>query len=110
MIKRPRVILESPWAGSVEENRLYAKSCMRDILYRREAPFASHLLYPQVLDKFIEEERQMGIEAGFAWAGVSELCAVYTDHGLSEGMIRGIARAESLGIPVVRRSLKGGKV
>ncbi len=110
MIKRPRVVLESPWAGSVEENRIYAKSCMRDILYRGEAAFASHLLYPQVLDKFLEEERQMGIEAGFAWGSVAELCAVYTDYGLSEGMIRGIARAESFGITVVRRSLKDGKV
>ncbi len=108
MIKRPRIILESPWAGNVEENRLYAKACLKDILYRREAPFAPHLLYPQVLDKFIEEERQMGIEAGFAWSEVAELCTVYTDYGISEGMIRGIARAESFGIEVVRRSLKDG--
>ncbi len=101
-----RVIIESPYAGNVEKNRLYALACLRDSLSRGEAPFASHLLYPQVLTKWTEKERLMGIAAGFAWYSVAELCAVYLDNGVTEGMIRGIAKAESLDIPVWRRSLE----
>ena len=39
------VIIESPYAGNVEENEEYARKCLRDCLMRGEAPFASHLLY-----------------------------------------------------------------
>ena len=45
------VIIESPFKGNTPaeeaENIAYAKEVMRDSLYRGEAPFASHLLYPQ---------------------------------------------------------------
>lgn len=61
------VIIESPFKGSTPaeeaENIAYAKEAMRDSLYRGEAPFASHLLYPQMLDDADERERRMGIEA-----------------------------------------------
>ena len=40
-----RVILESPYAGNVEENVAYARAAVRDSLLRGEAPIASHLLY-----------------------------------------------------------------
>ena len=105
MSKPPRVILESPYAGDVEKNRLYALACLRDMFKRGEAPFASHILYPPVLTKWTEAERNQGITAGFSWYEVAELCAVYTDKGITEGMIRGIARAESLGVEVERRTL-----
>ena len=62
------VIIESPFKGNTPaeeaENIAYAKEAMRDSLYRGEAPFASHLLYPQMLDDADEDERRMGIEAG----------------------------------------------
>ena len=48
------VIIESPFKGNTPaeeaENIAYAKEVMRDSLYRGEAPFASHLLYPQMLE------------------------------------------------------------
>lgn len=101
-----RAILESPFASSVEKNRLYAMACARDMLSRGEAPFASHLIYPQLFEKYTEEERQLGMAAGRAWIQVAEVSVVYTDLGVSEGMIRGIAKAEAEGIPVIRRSIK----
>ena len=62
------VVIESPFKGNTPaeeaENTAYAKEVMRDSLYRGEAPFASHLLYPQMLDDANEHERRMGIEAG----------------------------------------------
>lgn len=101
-----RAILESPFAANVEKNRLYAITCARDMLSRGEAPFASHLIYPQLFERYTEEARQSGMAAGRIWIPAAEISVVYTDLGLSEGMLRGIAQAEAAGIPVERRRLK----
>lgn len=101
-----RAILESPFASNVERNRLFALACARDMLSRGEAPFASHLIYPQLFERYTEEARQSGMAAGRIWIPAAEISVVYTDLGLSEGMLRGIAQAEAAGIPVERRRLK----
>ena len=103
-----RVILESPYAGEVEQNTAYARACMHDCLMRGEAPFASHLLYtqPGVLNDKNNGERLLGIEAGLAWGKVAEATVVYIDHGISAGMRHGIERAELEGRPVERRRLE----
>ena len=44
----------------------------RRALARGEAPIASHLLYPQVLDDADPFQRQQGIAAGLAWAAVAD--------------------------------------
>lgn len=83
------VVLESPFAGDVEANITYARKCMRDMLLRGEAPYASHLLYTQedVLDDLIPDERKLGIEAGFAWKHIPGVHTVfYTDLGFTKGM------------------------
>ena len=100
-----RAILESPFASNVERNRLYAIACAQDMLSRGEAPFASHLMYPQLFPKYSEEERQRGMAAGRVWIPAAELSVVYIDLGLTEGMLRGIAKAEAEGVPVERRAL-----
>jgi hypothetical protein len=83
-----RVILESPYAGKIDENIDYARKCVRDSLSRGEAPIASHLLYTQagILDDNIEAERKWGIDAGLAWKEVAELHVFYIDYGYSRGM------------------------
>jgi hypothetical protein len=103
-----RVILESPYAGMVEENVAYAKLCIRDCLKRGEAPIASHLLFtqPGILDDDVPEERVMGIEAGLAWMPVCDAVVVYTDRGDSRGVAAAQERAFVLGKPVEFRSLK----
>lgn len=102
-----RVILESPYAGDVEENVKYARLCVRDSLSRGEAPIASHLLYtqPGILDDNVPEERQWGIDAGLAWGKGADKTVVYTDRGISRGMQYGIAAAEKDGRPVEFRSI-----
>jgi hypothetical protein len=89
------VYLESPYAGDVEKNLLYARDCMADCLRRGEAPFASHLLYTQegILDDSKAEERSLGMNAGFAWATYADKTVVYTDLGISRGMKDGIDKA-----------------
>lgn len=83
------VIVESPYAGHVEENVNYARAALADCLRRGEAPIASHLLYtqPGVLDDNKPEERALGIAAGLAWRTVSDVAVFYVDHGWSRGML-----------------------
>lgn len=80
------VIIESPYAGDIEANTIYARKCLMDSLRRGEAPLASHLLYPQVLIEDIPEERQWGIDAGLAWRSVCDYAIFYVDKGWSNGM------------------------
>jgi len=103
-----RVIIESPFGGDVERNVRYARACMADCLSRGEAPFASHLLYtqPGVLDDSVPEERELGILAGFAWREGART-VVYTDLGVSAGMVQGIHHAQSVGSDIEYRTLGG---
>ena len=106
------VLLESPYAGDIDNNVAYARRCMHDCLQRGEAPFASHLLYTQsgVLLDEIPEERNLGIEAGLSWGKAAEKSVVYVDLGITTGMKRGIERAHAEGRPVEYRSLDGAEV
>lgn len=75
----------------------YAQDCMMDSIKRGESPMASHLLYTQCLDDAVPEERKLGIEAGHKFIDVCDFMVVYIDHGISEGMKQGIAKAKKLG-------------
>ena len=104
-MKGERVLVESPFAGDVEGNLAYLKRCMRDCLDRGEYPFASHMLYTQVLDDTIAEERALGIEAGLQWGLAADRTVVYIDRGISGGMKHGIQRALEAKRPVEHRQL-----
>lgn len=108
-----RVVIESPLSPSnghsFESNQEYARRCMSDSLKRGEAPYASHLLYTQMLDDFDPEERKLGMEAGFLWGEAANTVAVYTDRGMSSGMIEGIKRAQARGANIEFRSLGEAK-
>lgn len=103
-----RVIVESPYAGDVERNKLYLYAAMRDCLARGESPFASHAIYTQFLDDTKDDERALGIAAGFAWHQGAHKAVVYADHGFSNGMIAGIKNAHENGLRVEIRYLNGG--
>jgi len=101
------VIIESPYMGNVQRNIAYAQQCMGDSLKRGEAPFASHLLYTQILDDTIPQQRMMGMQRAFEWYRCADLMAVYTDRGISSGMQKGMEIAENLGIKTEYRKLDG---
>lgn len=107
--KQELVILESPYAGNVEENVQYARAAIKDSLLRGEAPIASHLLYtqPGILNDENPDERRWGIDAGLAWGAVADKTVVYVDRGISSGMRYGIDRAKREGRPVEFRKLDG---
>lgn len=104
-----RVVIESPLSPSngfsFEDNQEFARRCMKDSLDRGEAPYASHLLYTQMLDDFDPAERKLGMEAGFVWGEAAQTVAVYTDRGMSSGMIEGIKRAQARGARIEFRTL-----
>jgi len=102
-----RVILESPYAGDVEINIDYARKCVRHSLSLGESPIASHLLYTQenILNDDIEEERNLGINAGLVWKEVAELQVFYIDYGISKGMKYGMDYAKEHNIPFEIRKI-----
>ena len=106
------VIIESPFRADDENtarlNTAYARRCLKDSLMRGEAPFASHLLYTQegVLDDADSYQRAIGLRAAGYWYKVVDICAVYTDLGITEGMQRGIKAAERECVEIDYRMLK----
>lgn len=102
------IIIESPYAGEVDRNILYARMAMKDCLQRGEAPLASHLLYTQVLDDSISAERELGIKAGLEWAGGADLAVFYIDYGYSPGMLAAKDFYDKRGIRTEERKLFEG--
>jgi len=107
--RKKRVIIESPFGrrvdgtpcspAEIERNTRYVRRAVADSLRRGEAPFASHALYPLVLDDATPAERRMGMEAGFAWGEAAHVIAVYADHEVTDGMVDGFERHKAAGIP-----------
>lgn len=102
------VLVESPFAGDVARNVAYARACCHDCFSRGEFPFASHLLYTQtgILKDDVPTERKLGIEAGLAWGKLAQKSVIYTDLGISDGMLLGIKRATDAGRIVEFRTLE----
>lgn len=105
-MKRRRVVIESPFAGDVEENLRYLRVCMRDCLNRGEAPFASHGLYTGILNDDDPDERKIGLESGWSWMLLADAVIVYEDLGISSGMEEGIVRAKAIGKIVEYRRIR----
>ena len=83
-----RVIICSPYRGETERNVTYARRCVRDSFDRGEAPFASHLIYPQILKDDVEEERLRGFQAEYEWISTADFVAFYIDYGWTTGMMK----------------------
>lgn len=96
-----RVIIESPYRGKdLEErkrNEEYLRRCIRDSVLRGESPYASHRMLPGALDEDKPEERQLGIEAGYAWYEQADAIIFYTDRGWSTGMRYALIRCKEHG-------------
>jgi hypothetical protein len=107
-MSKPVVLLSPFRAPTILErtrNKLYAQEAMADALARGEAPFASHLLYPQVLDDGDGAEREQGIAAELAWIDLARCVVVYVDRGISAGMAGEILHCFRHGYAIKLRSL-----
>ena len=103
------VVVESPFKATPyytqEQHRLYLLHCVADCIRRGEAPFASHIILPEVLSDDDEYERAMGIRCGYSWGKHADLVAVYGDLGISPGIKSAVEFYQSIGIPVEWRRL-----
>lgn len=106
MKRHRRVIIESPYAGDIERNIAYAHRCVMDSIRRGESPIAFHLLFPPVLDDHDIIERDVGLKLSQSWYSAADVCAVYTDLGVSQGMRIGIIAARRLGLAISWRKLR----
>lgn len=104
--ERPAVVVESPYAGEIEDNIKYAQECITDCFARGEAPFASHLIYPQVLKDADPKHRTLGITAGFIIGKGCDKTVVYIDRGVTLGMVQGMLEALDCGRTIEIRSLR----
>lgn len=93
-----RVFVCSPYRGDVAANVEVARAACREVLRAGDAPFAPHLLYPDLLDDDVLAERALGIEAGRRWLAMAH--EVLVVGPITAGMREEIATAEALGIPV----------
>lgn len=63
---RNKVYVVSRYAGDVEANVAAAIRYCKFAIEKRKIPVASHLLYPQILNDNIPEERELGTMFGLA--------------------------------------------
>ena len=102
------VFIESPYAGQIERNLAYARECLIHSIAKGEAPFLSHLIYTQVLDDTIYVQRLMGLRCAASFRAMCKILAVYTDLGISPGMLQGINHARELGLDIQMRRIYNG--
>jgi len=92
------VSIQSPYKGNTEQNIAYARRALHNSILRGEAPFASHLLYTQVLRDDDPDERERALKCDHAFLVKCGLVAVYCDLGITEGMELAISKASELNI------------
>lgn len=107
------VIVESPFASNANydrgSNEVYLRRCLTDAIDRGEVPFASHALYPQVLEDSNPDQRAHGIMMNFEVTKRADAVVFYVDRGYSDGMLAAKANAQKLGIPTEERTILGHK-
>ena len=61
----------SPYAGNTEENTAFARQACGYAIRQGAVPLAPHLLYPQILNDSVPEEREQESALGWIyWSGV----------------------------------------
>ena len=93
-----RVFICSPFAGDTERNIRIARRLCKLEIEAGNAPFAPHLLFPQILDDVDPNSRDVGIACGLAYLAVCDEMLVYAGHGVSAGMRRELTYALTHGI------------
>lgn len=104
------VVIESPYAasqsGTVEQHVRYLDDCVLWCVRNGYSPYASHALVTRVYSDLVDEEREAGIQAGYAFHDAVGLVMVFTDLGISPGMQRAIDRCRERGTQLVFQQIK----
>lgn len=100
-MKRRMIYICSPYVGNTEENTAFARQACGYAIRQGAVPLAPHLLYPQILNDSVLEERETGIRFGLEILERCEELWICGDR-MSAGMKREVAYAKAKGIPVRR--------
>lgn len=93
------IYIASPYAGDIAGNTQFAIQCCQFAIQRVYTPVAPHLIYPQILDDTIPEQRELGLTLGYhLLAACSEMWVC--GERISDGMAKEIHHAERLGINI----------
>lgn len=95
---RKKIYVASKYAGNTSENIKNAIRYCRLVIDRGYMPVASHLMYPEILDDDIPEERELGCMFGLALLHICD--EVWVFGTVSPGMKREIREARRMKIPV----------
>ncbi len=96
---RKLVYIASPLSGDVEHNLDFARQACLNAMAQGATPFASHLLYPQMLDDGDPAQRELGMRMGDQILGLCDELWLCGDV-VSPGMARERELAKELDIPV----------
>lgn len=96
---RPLVYICSPFANNIEYNTNRARGYCRFAVSEGCIPLAPHLHYPQFMDEFDKESRELGLCFTLILLGKCDELWVFGDR-VSEGMAREIAKAKRRGMPI----------
>ena len=100
-MKSRMIYICSLYAGNTEDNTAFARQACGYAISQGAVPLAPHLLYPQILNDSIPEERETGIRLGLEVLERCEELWICGDR-MSAGMKREAAYAKARGI-LVRR-------
>lgn len=99
-IRRGKLVyIASPYAGDVEKNIAFAKAACRYAMEQGCTPVAVHLIYPQLLNDSIPEEREMGIQMGLRVLKACDELWICGDR-VSQGMQAEYQAAKALGMSI----------
>jgi len=78
---------------------------MKDSMGRGETPLCGHLLYPQILNDDLLEERALGIQMHLELVHLAKIIKVYDNFGVSDGMQQAIDLAKKHQYEIEYRSI-----
>lgn len=100
-MKKPLVYLASPYRGNRDQHEAFARMALYYAIQSGAVPIAPHLLYPQVLDDSLAEERALGITLDLALLNRCDALWLCGDE-ISAGMELELEEARKEGIPCRR--------
>lgn len=103
LLPLPLVVIESPYSGDIEGNTAYLHRALRHSIDSGENPYASHRMFPGILDEYKEHERELGMRLGYGWAKHAEAFIFYMDRGFSDGMKRAMMVYAKFDNPIIAR-------
>jgi len=87
----------SEFSGNGSTYKKFLRVYRKDCLNRTEIPFASRVLFPQVLNDNSREEQESGMIRRFMLRILATKTVVYCNLGITEDMEKEIKKAERLG-------------